>query len=214
MNTINKRLLPFRSIDENDVVNEYSLDTTGEYGMLVKISRGDLDDIQGEVADSFGAEFDRVTSPYWGVKNKVTQSTSGDTKYDVLGLTLYSTFDVDENGQLLKFYRQKGIEMHSVISGKAVPVVGKGRFTLGIDAYTVTGGAPDPTGTDAVQASIGNLLVPSNYVDGKFDIVPATVIEATGTPGLPTEYGSDQVLGRVLKTGNGFGGMVEVQLNI
>ncbi len=213
MNTINKRLLPFRSFDENDVVNEYSLDTTGEYGMLVKISRGDLDDVQGELADSFGSDFDRVSSPYWGVKNKITPSTSGDTKYDVLGLTLYSTLSEDENGENLKYNRQKGIELHSVISGKAVPVVGKGRFTLGVDAYTVTGGAPNPTGA-AVQGSVGDVVVPSNYEVGKFDIVPASVIEATGTPALPTEYGSNQVLGRVMATGNGLGGMVQVQLDI
>ena len=213
MNTINKKLLPFRSFDENDVINEYSLDTTGEYGQFVKVSRGNLDDVQGQVADSFGADFDRVSSPRWGVKNKITACTSGDTKYDLLGITLYSTLSHDENEEQLKFYRQKGVELHSVISGEAVPVIGKGRFTLGPEAYTVTGAAPNPTGTDSVQASIGNLVVPSNTEDGKVDIVPASWVQpATGA--AFQRYQDDQVLGKVIGTGNAFGGAVYVSLNI
>jgi hypothetical protein len=210
MNKVNKKLLPFRSYSENDVVNEYSLDQLGEYGMFVKVSRGDLDDIQGEVADNFGASFDRSRSPQWGAKNKITPTTSGDTKYDVLGVTLWSTLANDENGQLLKFDKQKREELYAVISGDAVPVATKGRFLLGPEAFTVTGSAPNATGVDSVKPSLGDVVVPSNTEAGKVDIVPTSSIVAS--PSTATEYGENQILGKVIATGAMFSGTAEVIL--
>lgn len=210
MNKVNKKLLPFRSYNENDVVNEYSLDQLGEYGMFVKVSRGDLDDIEGQVADSFGASFDRSRSPQWGAKNKITPCTSGDKKYDVLGITLWSTLASDENGELLKFNKQKQEELYAVISGDAVPVATKGRFLLGPESFTVTGAAPNATGVDSVKPAPGYVVVPSNTENGKVDLVPTSSI--VSSPSAATEYGSDQILGKVIATGAMFSGTAEIIL--
>jgi len=210
MNKQNTKLLPYRSYDENDVINEFSLDRHSEYGDFVKISRGDLDDLEGQIADDFGASYDRVTSPFWGVTNKITLTTSGDTKYDVLGVTLMSTLQYDENGEQLKFNKQKRHELFAVLTGQAVPVVGKGRFTLGHDGYLVAGVTPDAgAGT---QGNIGDVIVPSNSVDGKVDCVPTSAIVAS--PTSATEYGEDQILGKVLATGTYGDGSLYVSMNV
>jgi hypothetical protein len=209
MNTVNKRLLPLRTVSEHDVVNEYSLDRTGDAGMFVKVLAGNLNEPYGQVAADFGASFDRVTSPRWGSLKKITPTTSGDTKYEFFGITTYSTLEQDENAQQLKFYKQKGDELHSVISGQSVPVATKGRFQLGPDAYTVTGSAPNPTGTNSVQAAVNWVVVPSNFTAGKVDLVPKTRL-VNQTSGVSTEYGKDQVIGKVIGSGNAFGGVVDV----
>ena len=215
MNTYNKRLLPYRSVNESDIVNEYALDRTGDYGMFVKVSRGDSNDIQGQVAASYGASFDRVTSPRWGVKNEITPTVSGDDKWDLLGVTLFNTYEVDENGIPLKFYRQKLTELHAVLSGHACPVATRGRFTLGVDACTVTGGA---LGTGAGQGfpSPGWVGCISDFAAGELDFVPTSRVNTTGGSAGNTEgyYTNEQVVAKVLATGQELGGSVYIQLGV
>src|SRR5690606_29342937 len=141
---------------------------------------------------------------------KVTPITSGDTKYDVLGVTLMNVLTHDENGMPLDFYAQKRVELFAVQSGQAVPVIGKGRFTLGVDAYTVTGAAPLPA--SGISPNIGDVVVPSNTAEGKVDIVPQSALSAS--PSGANQYGYDQVLGKVLATGTEFGGSVYITLDV
>lgn len=210
MNTQNKRLLPYRNYDPHDVINGlYSLDRYSEFGLFVKVGSANLDDADGIVADSFGAEFDRTLSPHWGVKQKVTPITSGDTKYDVLGITLKSVLETDENGMPLKFYARKRDELNAVVSGKAVPIATRGLFTLGVDAYQVTGATP--SAANGIQANVGDVLVPSNSEEGKVDIVPLTSIVAN--PSGATQYGENQIIGKVISTGSLFDGCVQVIFN-
>lgn len=208
MNIQSKRLLPYRVYDEADVIVEYALDGTGDLGQFVKVAAADLDDESGIVDDSFGADFDRVSSPRWGSKNSVTLITSGDTKAEVLGITLKNTWETDENGQLLKFNKQKKEELFAVISGEPTQIVGKGRFHLGPEAFQVTGSAPSKTNLPNVK----DLVVPSNTSNGVVDIVPKAKIVAT--PSGVDQYSSDQILGSVIATGSKHGGTVVVKLDI
>ena len=135
------RLLPFRQYAEEDVVNLYAsthvndqVDTaqgSGDAGLFVTVSAGDfsLDPIQ--YADS--SYLGKTDYPFIGrdqypsVPLQITPATSGET---VLGVTMLQTALKDENGEKLLYYPQKKLETQSVLTGEAVPVLGKGIVTL------------------------------------------------------------------------------------
>lgn len=208
MNKSSRKLLPLRTVDENDIINEYALAGVTEQGTFVKISSGSLTDGFGQVGASFGAAFDGTSSPQWGTKNQITEITSGDLAVDVLGITLYNVLAVDENGENLKYNKQKREELHAVLIGDSVPVAQKGRFILGPEAFEVVGAAPDFG--SSVMPAVGDRIVPSNNTNGKVDIVPKAKIVAS--PADATEYTQEQVLGTVIATGDVFNGSVGVLL--
>lgn len=140
------RLLPFRQYAEEDVVNLFASSAAcasvlasdsgdGDAGVFVKVSAGDFG------ADPVGYE----SSPYLGktdypfigrnqypvVPLKVEAATSGDA---CVGVTLLQTAQADENGEKLLYYPQKKLETQSVLTGEAVPVLGKGIITLDKDS--------------------------------------------------------------------------------
>lgn len=135
------RLLPFRQYAEEDVVNLYAssgvndqVDTTqgnGDAGLFVSVSAGDfsLDPIQ--YADN--SYLGKTDYPFIGrdqypsVPLQVEPAQSGST---VLGVTMLQTALKDENGEKLLYYPQKKLETQSVLTGEAVPVLGKGIITL------------------------------------------------------------------------------------
>lgn len=135
------RLLPFRQYAEEDVVNLYAssgvndqVDTAqgdGDAGVFVSVSAGDfsLDPIQ--YADN--SYLGKTNYPFIGrdqypsVPLQVEPAQSGST---VLGVTLLQTALKDENGEKLLYYPQKKLETQSVLTGEAVPVLGKGIVTL------------------------------------------------------------------------------------
>ena len=135
------RLLPFRQYAEEDVVNLYAssgvndqVDTAqgnGDAGLFVSVSAGDfsLDPIQ--YADN--SYLGKTDYPFIGrdqypsVPLQVEPAQSGQT---VLGVTLLQTALRDENGEKLLYYPQKKLETQSVLTGEAVPVLGKGIITL------------------------------------------------------------------------------------
>jgi len=135
------RLLPFRQYAEEDVVNLYAssgvndqVDTAqgnGDAGLFVSVSAGDfsLDPIQ--YADN--SYLGKTDYPFIGrdqypsVPLQVEPAQSGST---VLGVTMLQTALKDENGEKLLYYPQKKLETQSVLTGEAVPVLGKGIITL------------------------------------------------------------------------------------
>jgi hypothetical protein len=175
------KLLPFKSFAESDVINQFSLDGTGERGLFVTVSAGNFDDQHGwDTSNSVGASYDNAYSYRYKVNSTVRACATGDTKYNVLGLTLFNVAETDENGELYKFYKQKRIENSVVLSGQAVPVVGEGIFTIGTGAFeTGSGDAP----------SVGDVLIPSS--GGKVVIT-----------GYSTGIGEQRILGKVLATGS------------
>lgn len=163
MNNIT-RLLPHREINENDVVNFYSLDTaTGEAGSLVRISAADLNKDPVELVtrgDSYGYQntLGHATSLYPQVPHKVTKVTgTGDFFSGALGFLLRDVRTVDENGENLLYYPQKRDELQCVVSGQAVPILTKGTLTFAQTAF-INGATVRPAVGDWVVPAANGML--------------------------------------------------------
>lgn len=147
------RLLPFRQYAEEDVVNLFASTAAndkvsdtgdGDAGVFVKVSAGDFG------ADPVGYETNgylgHTDYPFIGrnqypvVPLKVEAANSGDA---CVGITLLQTAQTDENGEKLLYYPQKKLETQSVLTGEAVPILGKGIITLDADS-AIAGGLPQP----------------------------------------------------------------------
>ncbi len=184
------KLLPFRSFNEQDINQQFALSGTGEAGLFVAISAGNMDDQHNwDFTNSPGATYDRISSFTYDVKTKVRPVTSGDTKFNTLGVTLFNVALTDENGEKYLYYKQKAIENNVIQSGKAMPVLTKGLVTLGSGAYN---------GTPA----IGSVIIPSNTVAGAVDVLAVASVA-----------NKDQILGKVIGTGSKHGGYAMVYLN-
>jgi hypothetical protein len=134
------RLLPFRQYAEEDVVNLFastaandkvSDSSDGDAGVFVKVSAGDFGaDPVGYETNSYLGKTDYPfigRNQYPVVPLKVEAASSGDA---CVGITLLQTAQKDENDEKLLYYPQKKLETQSVLTGEAVPVLGKGIVTL------------------------------------------------------------------------------------
>ena len=176
------RLLPFRSYDDNDVINFYSLDTiTGEAGSLVKVSEGDLDKQPVEYtsrgdSDSWVEQQGNALSLYPQVPYKVTKCSTTGAAVHPLGILLRDVRSKDENGENLLYYPEKREELQCVVSGEAVPIATRGIFTLNVRG--LAGGAipnindvaePSSNGTvTGITTTIVNHHVRKAHGVGKF----------------------------------------------
>lgn len=167
------RLLPFRQYDENDVVNLFALDLSSisdfttklpstddinADGVLVKVSNGDgtggdVNDYDTENSDMFATYSSPIgRNPYPFNPLRVEPATAGDTA--AIGLTLYQTLHIDENGEKLLFNPVKKDELQAVLSGQTVPVISKGIVTLNAAAFAVE---PTSAGAALYPAADGKL---------------------------------------------------------
>jgi hypothetical protein len=188
------RLLPFRQYAEEDVVNLYASTEAcdsvlaadagdGDAGVFVSVSAGDFGaDPVGYVDNGYLGKTDYPfigRNQYPTVPLKVAAAQAGDP---VLGITLLQTAQADENGEKLLYYPQKKLEVQAVLTGEAVPVLGKGIVTL-----------------DKDTAFDGSLPAPGNYI--KIGSTNGKVADA-GT-NLPTGSNAENetIVGQVLATG-------------
>lgn len=173
------RLLPFRQYVEQDVINLYSLDTTGlsaalgnpatdggnAAGTLVEITKGDFDAGIEYTNDSYLGKTDY---PHVGGNGypKVTgmQVKPHDGTGAALGFALRQTLTHDENGEKLLYYRQKMIELQAVLPGEVIPVLTRGVITLSESA--LDGAAPD-IGGDVFAAAAGKVAKTGTVKVGK-----------------------------------------------
>ena len=186
------RILPFRQYAEEDVVNLFANSAAndqvtdsgdGDAGVFVTVSAGDLnlDPIQYETNSYLG----KTDYPFVGrdqypvVPLKVDAATTGDA---CLGMTLLQTAQRDENEEKLLYYPQKQLETQSVLSGQAVPVLGKGIVTLA----NGLGGLPS--------------AVDGNPAPGDWLTVSSTG-KVTGYASLTAIPANIQTIGQVLGTG-------------
>lgn len=184
------KLLPFRAINDKDIVNQFALEGTGEAGLLVAVSNGNMDDqMNWDYTNYPGASYDRVSSYKMVTKTTVRQSTSGDTKFNLLGVTLFNVALTDENGEKYDYYKQKATENTVIISGKTMPVLTKGLLTLASGAYN---GTPQ----------VGSVLIASDTVNGAFDVKAYAAVS-----------NKDQIVGKVIGTGSKHGGYAMVLFN-
>lgn len=174
------RILPFRQYIEQDVINLYSLDTTGltaalanpfqdggnAAGALVEISSGDFDKGVEYTNDSYLGKTDY---PHVGGNGypMVTgmQIKPHDGTGSALGFTLRQTLTHDENGEKLLYYRQKMIEAQAVLPGEVVPVLTRGLITL--DSSALDGVAIPVAGGDVYAAAGGKISATGTIKVGK-----------------------------------------------
>ena len=157
-----KRILPYRDYSEHDVVNMFSLSTSGvtdgfqswteagsgkwDSGVVVKVSAGatlpgDLPSGLSEHAS--GEELRKYlgasqTSAHIGYNaypyNGMTVEPAGASDV-ALGITLRETLAYDENGEKLLYYKQKLDEAQAVLPGQTVPVLTRGLVLLSASAF-------------------------------------------------------------------------------
>lgn len=151
------RLLPYRSINETDVINGYSFDSnSGEAGTFVKVSAGNLtlDPVEYGNFGPFANALGNAKSQYPFVPQKVTTASSGDAGL-IVGMILRDVREVDENGEKLLYYPQKKQDLQCVLSGEAVPVASRG--VVEINVRGLAGGVCPSVGQAAVVMPDGKV---------------------------------------------------------
>ena len=198
------RLLPFRQYAEEDVVNlfantdsnnQVSDSSNGDAGVFVKVSAGDFSaDPVGYESNSYLGKTDYPfigRNQYPVVPLKVTAATAGDS---CVGVTLLQTAMKDENDEKLLYYPQKKLETQSVLTGEAVPVLGKGIITVA--SSSVLDGLQTPGSFVTLSNNAGKISGVNSQVGG------ATIgqILATGQR-VNRGVSSDQFAGSSVGTG-------------
>jgi len=187
-------LLPYRDYSEHDVLNMYSLDTTGLGGKFVKFITGQNNPELGGGQYSntnVGASYAGTYSKRYENPRKVSLATSGNTKGEVAGLMLYGTVEYSNNLQPLVLEPQLCKELGVVVSGQTTPIATAGYFRIKSDSYTNT---PFP----------GYIGVISDVAGKVAFVPPSTAVYASG-------LGVCKVLST---SGSAFGGYADVQLTI
>jgi len=200
------RLLPFRQYAEEDVVNLFASTEAndkvsdsgdGDAGVFVKVSAGDFGaDPVGYESNSYLGKTDYPfigRNQYPVVPLKVEAAGSGDA---CVGITLLQTAQTDENGEKLLYYPQKKLEVQAVLTGEAVPVLGKGIVTLDADS-AIAGALPDAGAW--LKLGAGGDAGKVTEADGANDSVVGQVL-ATGQR-VNRGVSSDQFAGASVGTG-------------
>lgn len=168
MPSIRNYFYPLRDVSEHDQVPFYShTSNSGLAGQLVKIVTGAANPqvFDGWSTQFVGTNIANTVSYRYESKAKFTPTASGDTRYNALGVTLYSTLEQDENGFLLKYYPNRAKEIGAVISGENVPVATRGMFGMWGQYIDQSLGNIQPGNLVVVSRSGGGLLAavdPSN----------------------------------------------------
>lgn len=211
-------LLPFRLYGEAEVINWYSLDGTGLNGQFVTIETGvgstgvtnngtqDPSTSMGGYLQNLGtpstvgAAYTNVISMRYANNRKVRPCLSGDNQINLIGVTLHTTANTDENGNpLVNLPYDRVLERGFVISGFSVPILTRGVITLKSSMYN---GTPLP----------GYAACVSNTITGGVDVVnPASL--TTGFGYQSGGYGAGLVIGKFLSTsGTAFGGYAQLKI--
>lgn len=189
-------LLPFRQYNESEVVNLFALDGTGLNGLFVTLVTGTNDPANS--AGSYGsvnvgASYANATSLRHLVTRTVKPSVATDMASQILGVTLHTVAEVDENGnKLINWPAAHAAERGYVVSGQAVPILKRGIITLKKSQIT---GTPIP----------GYLAVPA---------ANGTVGVATPGDNVATASGMN-IIGRwISTTGSAFGGYAQLDVQL
>lgn len=172
------RLLPYRSINETDVINGYSFDSnSGEAGTFVKVSAGNLtlDPVEYGNFGPFANALGNARSQYPFVPQTVTTASSGDAGL-IIGMILRDVREVDENGEKLLYYPQKKQDLQCVLSGEAVPIASRG--IVEINVRGLAGGVCPSVGQAAIVMPGGKVsgVAFSAITSGQRDIMVGTFI--------------------------------------
>jgi hypothetical protein len=188
------RIMPYRSVDEHEVINGLFSSTTanathltagdGDAGVFVRITVGDLNTNPLSYVDGAGVTdlIGKVDYPDVGrnyipvVTNKFDTATTG---AKCVGVTLAQTALADENG--VTFYNDpRKAEANGIVpSGGAVPVMVRGMVTLCETAFQ--SGLIGSVGQDITLSSTAGEVVGVAYAAGGQSYQTVGTILATGS---------------------------------
>ena len=213
-----KRILPYRDYSEHDVLNLFSLSTSGvsdgfqswteagsgkwDSGVVVKVKTGELPgDLPGGLSEhASGDELRKYlgaspTSAHIGYNaypyNGMTVEPANETDVAV-GITLRETLAYDENGEKLLYYKQKLDEAQAVLPGQTVPVLTRGLVLLSASAFAEYD--HDSDGSDPVATPPGTPDIINASAGAKIYL---------GDGGLLTTEVKTTVVGSIVATGAG-----------
>lgn len=190
------RLQPNRSINENDVINFYSLNTaSGEAGTFVKVVDADLskDPVQYvNRPDAFANGLGNATSQYPEVPYKVGVASGTGDAGAVLGMLLRDVRETDENGEKLLFYPEKKAQLQCVVSGEANPIATRGTVELNVRGLE---GGVVPNVNDAAVLGANGQLTGVAYASLTTEQKNASVGKFIGTGIRVSEQTTDALAG-------------------
>jgi hypothetical protein len=179
------KLLPFRQIDEQDVVNMFAYDgTTAQRGLIVKLKTTagwKLSDAHELSAVSPNNSYTNTVTDRYAVKARVETCASGNTPF---GMLMYDVAETDENGEKLIWHPRKAHEMQVSVSGQAVPVLTKGIVLLNM-ADADRNNVAIAAGTEAYAGAAGAVIAHSSA-------------SGTGLKRVGTFLGARETTGEVL----------------
>ncbi len=178
-------LLPNRDFDQHEVLPYFRLNATGLNGQLVTFLTGGQDPVssEGYGTQPIGANYTNIYAPYFQVNRQVRVAAIGDTKWEVAGITLYTTAVYDENGnKLLNLPATVRQARSFAATGEAVPILKRGQLTAFLSQFNGT----VPTAGYPLIASGTNggwACVSPSYATGTSisNLVIGRCISATGT---------------------------------
>jgi len=149
------RLEPYRDYSEHEVINLFSLDTTGatltdwkaggtgdfDAGVVVAAKDADL---PGDLPSSNALKTSGALRDYLGASGQphvgynaypIVEMTCEPATAAPIGITLRQSLAYDENGESLLRYPVKKDELQAVLPGHAVPILTRGLVLLGVAAF-------------------------------------------------------------------------------
>lgn len=144
------RIRPFQNYEEHDLINMYALEPAlanesqlstgdGDIGVLVTISKADLDDPTITWMDN---SYLGTTKPkHLGTPNnypvtsiQVKPAKKGDVFF---GVTMWQTCKTDDNGEKLINKRELLGANHAVLPGQTIPILTRGWLDFTLDCFDV-----------------------------------------------------------------------------
>ncbi len=193
-------LRPFRVENPFERRDQYALLGTGLNGMLVTYVTGNQspDTADGYSTQAVGASYINTYAPLYFNNRRVRPAAAGDTKYEVAGVTLYTTALTEENGLPINLMPQQVREARGFVStGTSVPFAQRGKYTFALSRLNTTPLAGYPLVATGVGAFAQ--LTPSNVI---------TAINPIGGTGW-----GDYIVGRTVSSSGALnGGYFEAEI--
>ena len=193
-------LRPFRVENPYERRDQYALLGTGLNGMLVTYVTGNQspDNADGYSTQAVGASYTNTYAPLYFNNRRVRPAAAGDTKFEVAGVTLYTTALTEENGLPINLMPWQTREARGFVStGTSVPFAQRGKYTFALSQIN--------------KAPFAGYPVVATGVGAFAQLTPTEALTAVNPVGL-TGW-SDYVVGVVTSASGQYnGGYFELEL--
>lgn len=177
-------LFPGRDFDQHEVLPFYRMSQTGLGGQFVTFLTGGQDPVNSEqyTSQNVLGGTTNVYSKLFASNRQVRPATFGDSKWEVAGVTLFTTAYYDENGMpLLGMSDDHAKARGFVKTGQNVPILKRGQLTVALSQFNgtkpVAGYPLIASGTNGGFACVA----PSYITTGLMNSVVGRCISDTGT---------------------------------